>query len=307
MTGNPQTTATIGMVLAMMLSGSIGILVVESGRGALEVTFFRCLFGALVLALYVAARGRWIRPTGRQWGWMCASGVTMAGNWVLFFQAYTHAPISTVTIVFHVYPFVLMGLAVVLLGERGSLRSVLWALLAFAGVVAIALDTSGGAGIDLAGLGLTTGALLLYAVTLLITKRLADVSPALVTAVQLAAGAIMMLPLAGLTTSAADAATWSSWTWAMLATLGAVHTGLLYLLVYGALRVLPMASVAILSFLYPLSALMFDITVYDVRPGAVQLIGMAMILAAVAGERLGWSFGGVIGVHRKAQGKGHYL
>lgn len=300
------TAATASMVVAMTLSGSIGILVVESGRGALEVTFFRCLFGALVLGVYVAVRGQSNRPTAGQWGWLCASGVTMAGNWVMFFQAYTHAPISTVTIVFHIYPFVLMGLGALLLGERPGLISIAWALMAFAGVVAIALGTGGRAGIDLTGLALTVGALLLYAVTLLLAKQLAGVPAVVVTAVQLAVGALFVLPLVGPAALAMAATTWSAWTWTMLATLGAVHTGLLYLMVYAALRVLPTSGVAILSFLYPLTALMFDIVLYDVRPGAVQLAGMALILGAVAGERLGWTFGTVTEAGRKMIRKGRH-
>jgi len=48
---------TVELTLAMVLSGTLGIFVVESGASPFEVVFFRCLFGALALGAYCLARG----------------------------------------------------------------------------------------------------------------------------------------------------------------------------------------------------------------------------------------------------------
>lgn len=283
MTIIPSTQhATFRMTLAMILSGSIGVLVVESGEDAITVVFWRCLIGAGAISAYIVLTGRVTISvlTPRTWGLMVLSGMTMAANWVFFFKAYAHAPISTVTIVYHLYPFVLILAAGLFFGERVQARSLRWAAVAFGGVVVIATGSDGNAGIDLTGIVLTAVAMIFYATTLLIAKRLHDVSPELVSAMQLIVGAIVLLPFQTIPVSGFGAQTW-----ACLVTLGTVHTGLLYVLLYGAVQKLTTSTVALLSFLYPAIALGFDILVYGVRPGPTQILGIAFILVAVLAER----------------------
>lgn len=279
-------SATLQMTTAMLLSGSIGILVVESGQAATSVVFWRCLFGVLALGAYIGVVGRdWASAmTLRTLALMALSGVTMAANWVLFFMAYSHAPISTVTIVYHVYPFVLVFGAALLFREPIPRRSLAWAALAFLGVVLIVQGPRDIAGMDLVGFGLTVAAMTFYAFTLLIAKKLHDVPPELTAATQLTIGTLVLLPFMQLPEAGYDVTTWG-----YLLTLGIAHTGLLYVLLYGAIQRLATSSVAVLSFLYPATALGFDILIYGVLPGIMQIGGMVAILLAVLGERLEWS------------------
>lgn len=53
----------IEMVAAMLLMGTVGLFVVESGQSAHNVVFFRCVFGTICLGLYCWARG-FLRDTG---------------------------------------------------------------------------------------------------------------------------------------------------------------------------------------------------------------------------------------------------
>lgn len=54
---NTQSRGTLELTAAMVLSGTLGIFVVESGASAFNVVFFRVLFGALALGGYALARG----------------------------------------------------------------------------------------------------------------------------------------------------------------------------------------------------------------------------------------------------------
>lgn len=278
--------APLRMTLAMILSGSIGVFVVESGQNAITVVFWRCLFGAIAIAAYLALTRRFAVSTlaPRTLGLMALSGVTMAANWVFFFKAYAHASISTVTIVYHLYPFVLILAAGLLFGERIRRRSLGWAAIAFLGVVVIALGSDGNASIDLTGIGLTVIAMIFFATTLLIAKRLQSGSPELVSAVQLIVGAVVLLPFQTFL-----GGNFEPQTWGYLVTLGVIHTGLLYVLLYGAVQRLTTSAVALLSFLYPATALGFDVIIYGVRPGLMQIAGIVLILTAVLAERAGTS------------------
>ena len=281
-----RSVANLQYVVAMVLSGSIGLLVVETGLPSGEVVFYRCLFGAGALGVFCVVGGRVhaTRLTVRSLGWMILSGVTMAVNWVLFFRAYGHAPISTVTVIYHFYPFLLLLAGVLLFGEKLQTHSIGWALIAFLGVVCIAAGPDGGAGIGLTGLVLTFAAMTCYAATLLIAKKLGDLPPEFIATVQLAVGTVILIPMLSDTTTG-----YGHSTWGILVVLGVVHTGLLYVLLYGAVQRLEASTVAILSFLYPATALAFDMLIYAVRPGLLQILGMAAILVAVLGERLGWN------------------
>lgn len=267
----------------MVLAGSIGIFVVESGEPALTVVFYRCLIGGVALLIYClfANRNDFAQLTLRDILMMSLSGLTMAANWVMFFMAYSHASISMVTTVYHVYPFVLLFASAVIFNEKIYFRSMAWAICAFFGVVFVAGGNGQGAGMSVIGLGLTMAAMICYATTLLITKHLTNVPASLLSLVQLLVGAFALLPLIG--TSGLCIYDGS---WVLLLIIGVVHTGLLYVLLYGAVQSLETSRIAILSFLYPLTALIFDVAVYGVRPDGMQIAGLVLITFAVLGEKL---------------------
>ena len=81
----------------------------------------------------------------------------------------------------------------------------------------------------------------------------------------------------------------SAWVW--LISLGVVHTGLMYILMYGAIHKLPTYLQGSLSFIYPVVAILVDYLAYNHRLHPLQLIGATTILiAAAAGINLGWSW-----------------
>ena len=73
-------------------------------------------------------------------------------------------------------------------------------------------------------------------------------------------------------------------------TLGIVHTGLMYVLLYGAIQKLPTALTGALSFIYPIAAIGVDWIAFGHRLEALQWLGVAAILLAAAGMQRGWWF-----------------
>ena len=70
--------------------------------------------------------------------------------------------------------------------------------------------------------------------------------------------------------------------------MGVLHTGLSYVLIYGALPMLTTPVIAVLLFVYPLTAIAVDAIVYGRALSVPQLAGMALIVAASLGVNLGW-------------------
>ena len=127
------------MIGAMLISGTIGWFVLVSGVSVVEVVFWRCVIGALTLALICLVLGylRLNLLTTRILGLAVVSGVAIVGNWLLLFESYSRASISIATAVYNVQPFMLVLLAALFLGEKITVQKLAWLSVAFLGMLAI--------------------------------------------------------------------------------------------------------------------------------------------------------------------------
>ncbi|MCE6981640.1 DMT family transporter, partial [Pseudomonas frederiksbergensis] len=229
-----KTRGTLEMTAAMLISGTVGWFVLAADQPAAAVVFWRCLFGALALLLACAGLGllRRGRISWRQALAAAVGGVALVLNWVLLFSAYGHASIAVSTVVYHTQPFMLVGLGMLLFAEKMTANKASWLLAAFAGMLLIVMAGSSAdavAGDYRLGVLMALGAAFFYAIAAVITKRLHGVAPQLIVLIQMLVGVGLLAPFAqvpGLTRAPA--------TWAWLATIGIVHTGLMSTLLYSA-------------------------------------------------------------------------
>ncbi|MCY1291758.1 carboxylate/amino acid/amine transporter [compost metagenome] len=281
---------SLEMVAAMLICGTIGWLVLLSGQPVLDVVFWRCVFGAATLLPVCALLG-FLRPgilTRASFALAVLSGVAIVGNWVLLFASYSRASIAIGTAVYNVQPFMLVALGALFLGEKITASKLFWLSVAFAGMLAI-VSAHGGAGPGgddyLLGILLALGAALLYAFAALIIKRLDGTPPHLLALIQTGTGVLLLAPWANLAALPQQSAAWAS-----LLTLGIVHTGLMYVLLYSAIQRLPTALTGALSFIYPVAAIFVDWFAFGHRLDLAQWLGVVAILLAAAGMQQGWSF-----------------
>ncbi len=280
---------TAEMSAAMLISGTIGWLVVVSGQPVINVVLWRCVFGAGTLLAVCASMGLLRRDllTGRVLLIAAAGGVAIVLNWLLLFASYAHASIAIATSVYNTQPFMLVGLGALLFGERITWTKIFWLGLAFAGMLLIvqAKPDVGYAGRDyLSGILLALGAAFFYALAAVAAKKLKGTPPHLIALIQVSVGVAMLLPLADWSDLPSGANDWS-----LLATIGIVHTGLMYILLYSAIQRLPTNLIGSLSFIYPVAAILVDRLALGHHLHAVQILGAAAILLAAAGMNLGWS------------------
>ena len=278
-------SGTWRMLVAMALSGTIGLLVVESGQPPPVVVFFRCLIGGAGLLGWLAWTRGWQPMSRRDLGWLVLGGAALVINWLCLFSAYHYVSISVATVVYHTQPFMLVALAALFQGERIAAGRLPWLVLAMVGVVlSSGLEWgSSSAAPAWQGVALACTAAVLYAVVTLATQRLKHLPSAQIAAVQMGVGVLMLAPMAlplDAPLSARGLAT--------VAVLGLVHTAFMYTLMYAAFQRLSSQAIAVLSFTYPAVALLVDLAWYHAVPSTGQWLGMVLIVVAVVAHRLGW-------------------
>ncbi|MFJ8142960.1 DMT family transporter [Streptomyces sp. NPDC096013] len=287
-TSRQETRGAMELTAAMLLSGTIGVFVIESGASPFNVVFYRCVFGSAFLGLYCLLRGFFKNHgfTPRKLGLAALGGVFIVFNWAFLFESYDKTSISVATVVYHTQPFFVVLLGAVLFKDRITAHKAGWLLVAFLGLVLVAGISSSDLSGDtayLTGLGYALLAALFYGLSTIITKRVTGVKPHLVALVQVLLGIPLLLPFTQLGQSAHLG---SGWAW--LVGLGFIHTGVMYVLMYSSYQKLPTSKIAVLAFVYPAAAMVCDWAVYGHHVTWLQALGIPLIVAASLGINLGW-------------------
>ncbi|WP_373805362.1 DMT family transporter [Delftia acidovorans] len=270
------------MIAGGVLLGTVGIFVEEARQHPLVTVLFRCAFGALALLAWGLATGRVreLRVRGRSWPVVVATGLLMVLNWALFFAAIPLTSIGVATIVFHIQPVWIMLFGTLVLREAVAPRQVAAMLAALLGLV-LATGLLGGDaaawGPDhVSGLLMCLAGSLCYAAVTILAKTEKVVTPFALAWWQCAVGTVLLLwvPLVHGWPQAP-----SSWAW--LAGLGVLHTGLAYAILFAGMARLTLGRIAVLQYVYPLTAIVLDWAVYGRALGAVQLAGVGLMAGAL--------------------------
>ena len=267
------------LIIAMVLSGTVGMFVLESGQPSYNAVFFRCLFGGGCLIAYCAFKGylNFAELTKKHWLLIISSGVAVVLNWILLFESYKYASISVSTVVYHTQPLFLVFLAALFLREKLESHNLVWVLVALIGVVLIVDPSAANVAKDkqIYGLLFALAAAVLYAVATLIIKQLNGVKPHFIAAIQVSLGCMLLLPFVNfdIVPSAGE-----QWIW--LVGLGVVHTCIMYILLYSSFQKVSTGSIAVLSYIYPGVAILVDYIFYDQNLSWVQIVGVGLIVIA---------------------------
>lgn len=274
------------LVLAMLIAGTVGAFATETGLDPVTIVFWRCVFGALVLGGWCVLRGyidRSLSP--RRMALAAVAGICMVLSWCAFFAGFAMTSIATTTIVYHIQPFFVVLIGVCVLKEQITLDQIGWMLAAFAGVVLASGLVLSARPVDAAwllGIALTLGAALLYAIATILAKGLGGQRPEITTLVQTITGVVLLAPFATLS----QPVPLTAWGW--LVGIGVLHTGLAYVLMYSAFPCLTTPVIGVLTFIYPVVAILIDWLFYDHPLDLGQSTGMGVIALGTLGVRLGW-------------------
>ena len=276
-----QTRAKLMLAASMVIFGTIGL-----ARNALPVSsgflaMFRGICGMLVLLGPAFSEQKTKRPlqTKSALPLLLLSGAVIGANWILLFEAYRYTSVPKATLCYYMAPVFVILASPLILREKLGIKQILCVAGAVLGMVPISgvLGVEKGSD-DLAGVLLGLGAAVLYASVVLLNKRLADVPPIFKTAVQLGAAGIAVLPYVILTRGFPSERL-PVHTLLLLLLVGLVHTGLSYLLYFGAIPHLSAQTAAMFSYIDPVTAILLS-SLLGEPLDALGILGAVLILGS---------------------------
>ena len=280
---NDTARARLALVASMCMFGTIGLL-----RRALPVpsgflAMLRGLLGSLSLLLWVLLRGgRLSREAIRaNFPRLLLSGVLNGFNWILMFEAYRHTTIAAATLCYYMAPVFTLAAAPLVLRERLTPRKALCLVAALLGMVfvsGVARTGFSGAG-EWRGAALALAAAVLYAMVVLMKKRMRGIGAYDRTIVQIGIAGAVLIPYTALTENLA-AVVFTPAVIVLLLVAGLIHTGLAYALYFSSVDFLPAHSLALMSYLDPVVAVLLSALVLREPMTFSDILGAVLILCA---------------------------
>ena len=284
MENRPNDRRSVLMFISsMLIFGTIGILRRSIPLPSAFLACARGVIGGLFLLAFtrLARKGGGERLPARILLRLAATGAVMGVNWILLFEAYEHTTVAVATLCYYMQPTIVMLLSPVFFRERLTGRKAVCAAAAVVGMVLVSGVADGRApqAGHLQGVLLGLGAAVCYSAVVISNKGVSGVDAYQKTTVQLFSAGLVMIPYLllsggaggeGLSLSAA----------ALLLVVCLVHTGLAYVLYFGSMDGMKAQSIAILSYIDPVSALLFSALLLREPLSAAGLAGAVMIIGS---------------------------
>ncbi len=278
-----EKRAYIMYIVSLLIVGTIGIVRRAIPLSSGLLAFVRGLLGALSLLLFVKLRGRRVgRWTDRKKRLLLVlTGVALSFNWMLLFEAYTYTTVASATLCYYFQPTLVLLLSPLLFKEKLTGKKLLSAAFAILGMILVSGVTEQRAlpAGHLRGIACGLGAACLYAAVVILNKKIVGVDAYEKTIVELLAAALTMLPYL-LLTGELRAVRLDGSLLGLLLLIGIVYTGLVYALYFGSMDALKAQTIAILSYLDPVVALLTSALVLHESLSGRGVLGAVLILGA---------------------------
>lgn len=277
----------IKVIAAMLIWGTIALFVRNIPYRSPEIVMCRIIFGLLFLLVVWTVSGKKVDKAAlkKNAPRLLLSGIVMGFNWAALFEAYIYVDVSIATLGYYCAPvFVVIGSLIFFRQKPGMVKTLAMAG-AVVGMIIVTGVNMGGAD-PYRGLLLSLSAAVLYALVTLINKTVSGLGGLEITIMQLISAGIVMIPYALLTHTGPWAVPDAKAIISVLV-LGFIHTGFALFLYFSSIQELPAQSVALCSYLDPVSALVFAAVLLGERMTMVQIVGAVLIIgSALCGELL---------------------
>lgn len=273
------------LISSMLIFGTIGIFRKYIPLSSGMIAFFRGLLGSAFLFIFFAVKGhKTHRIEKKKLLMLTVTGAILGLNWILLFEAYNYTSVATATMCYYMQPTIVILLSPITFQERITIKKGFCAIASIIGMVFVSgmMDNAGINAQDITGILCGLGAAVFYSLVVIMNKKVQIKDVYEKTIIQLASSATILIPYLLLTENWSAIAL-DTMAVVMVLIIGIVHTGIAYALYFGSMKDLKAQSIAVLSYIDPVFALLLSagvlhekLSVFGVA-GAVLILGSALI------------------------------
>ena len=275
--------STVMFISSMLIFGTVGVLRRYIPLPSAFLAFARGILGGLFLLLFVKVKkkGAVKKLPRRDLLRLMLTGAMIGVNWMLLFEAYNHTTVAVATLCYYMQPTIVILLSSVIFKERLTGKKAACAIISIIGMVLVSgvIGSSNAQSFNFRGILLGLGAAFFYAGVVIMNKTIPGIDAYQRTTVLLLSAGIVMIPYLLLTQGPGNGEV-SIRAIVLLLILGIVHTGIAYAMYFGSMDGLKVQSIAVMSYIDPVSALLFSAILLREPLSAVGIIGAIMIIGS---------------------------
>lgn len=273
--------AKLRNITAMLIFGTIGLFVKNIELSSSEIALTRGFIGGitLILATIFFKKKISLKAIRKNLYLLVLSGLAVGLNWIFLFQGYKYTSISNATLSYYFAPVFVTILSPFILKEKLTLSKFMCVLMALVGMACIVgVDGINGSK-DILGIAYGLLAAGFYASVILMNKFLKGIDSLEITVVQLLSAAITLLPYV-LLVEGNNIFSVSSNSIPYILILGILHTGIAYMFYFSSLQELKGQTIAVLSYIDPVFAVLISAVILQESMGVFQILGGVLILGS---------------------------
>ena len=275
--------AKLELLTAMLIFGTIGLFrrmipfpssVIANTRGIIGTSF-------LILFVFLTKQKLNFTSIKKNLILLVLSGTLIGFNWILLFESYNYTSVAVSTVCYYMAPIFVILASPVFFKEKLTAKKIICAAVAFAGILLVSgiFKTSFTGLNEMKGVFFGLAAAVLYATVILLNKKFKNLEAFDRTIVQLGTSAVVLFPYTCMTEDL-TALVFDSKIIILLLITGIVHTGIAYALYFHSMKSLDTQSIAIYSYIDPMSAILFSALFLNESMSELEIIGMVLILGA---------------------------
>lgn len=270
-------------VLSMVIFGAVGVFAKYIDLSSSEIALFMSLIGGLLLfgiSIITKNKVSWLNIKENAFTLLLAS-IALSGNWVFLFQSYKETTIANAALSYYFAPVLVIVVSPIVLKEKLSLKKCLCACVALFGLVLILQSgRSGEDGNHLLGIVYGLIAATFYAILTLTNKFIRNMNGLEITVTQLLLSSVLLIAYLFIVKEKSGLFQISSDSLILILILGILHAGVGFYLFFSGMKGLEGQSIAILSYVDPLTSLLISALVIGESMTVFQIFGAILLLGS---------------------------
>ncbi len=266
------------LFISLFLFGSNGIVANQIHTDSIEIVFFRCMLGSLLLTVIFRTQGNRVKIDFRNKNvrLLIFSGIAMGVSWVFLFQAYTQIGVGVSTLLYYCAPVFVIALSPLLFSEKISTVKAISFAVVLCGIILL----NGHfvlAGRCWAGVFTALASAIAYAGMIILNKKAKDVSSVERAIIQLLSACSIVTVFMVARQGVYFQLSWTDVPWICI--LGFLNTGIGCWLFFSSIAQLSAQTISICGYMEPLSAVVFSALLLHEKLSSLQVLGAFLIIS----------------------------